>query len=80
MIPHDLASDACDQRRLAAAPLLVARAKPVPAFRLYFTALYVRSAKDFSAGSFERVSNLEENGRRVQIAWWLTMSVESSPV
>ena len=34
MVPHDLARDARDQRRFAAVPLLVARAKPVPAFRL----------------------------------------------
>jgi hypothetical protein len=34
LLPHDLASDACDQRRLPAVPLLVARAKPIPAFRL----------------------------------------------
>ena len=34
MVPHDLAGDARDQRRFAAAPLLVAGAKPVPAFRL----------------------------------------------
>ena len=34
MVPHDLAGDARDQRGFAAAPLLVARAKPVPALRL----------------------------------------------
>ena len=34
MVPHDLAGDAGDQRGFAAAPLLVARAKPVPALRL----------------------------------------------
>lgn len=34
IVQHDLASDACDQRRLPALPLLVARAKPIPAFRL----------------------------------------------
>jgi hypothetical protein len=33
IVPHDLAGDAGDQRRFTAAPLLVARAKPVPAFR-----------------------------------------------
>src|SRR5258708_27486952 len=30
--------------------------------------------------SFEQVSNLEENRRRVQITWQLTMSVGSLPV
>jgi hypothetical protein len=34
IVPYDLASDACDQRRLPAVPLLVAGAKPIPAFRL----------------------------------------------
>src|SRR5437868_13687003 len=46
----------------------------------HFTALYARTGKNSSAGSFERVSNLEENRRRVLIAWQLTISVESSPV
>ena len=34
IVPHDLPGDAGDQRRFAPVPLLVARAKPVPAFRL----------------------------------------------
>ena len=42
MVPHDLAGDAGDQRRFAAAPLLVARAKPVPAFRLVGSAGLLR--------------------------------------
>ena len=42
MVPHDLAGDTRDQRRLAAAPLLVARAKPVPAFCLIGSAGLLR--------------------------------------
>jgi hypothetical protein len=58
-------------------PIFIGRGAPL---FLYFTALYARSGKNSSAGSFERVSDLEENRRRVLIAWQLTMSVESSPV
>src|ERR1700761_4289620 len=34
IVPNDLAGDAGNQRRFAPALLLIARAKPVPAFRL----------------------------------------------
>jgi len=42
MLAHDLAGDARDQRRFTAAPLLVARAKPVPAFGLIGSARLLR--------------------------------------
>jgi hypothetical protein len=49
-------------------------------FFLYFIALYASSDKNSSAGSFERVSNLNENFRRAQTAWQRTMLVSISPI
>src|SRR5205809_7457966 len=42
IVAHDLASDARDKRRFTSAPLLVGRAKPVPAFRLVCLAALCR--------------------------------------
>ena len=70
MIPHDLAGDAGDQRRFAAAALLVAGAKPVPAFRLVGSARLLgigdHAQVCSSARKFIRVPAAKSSGDWVQ--------------
>ena len=63
IVPHDLASDARDQRRLPAVPLLLARAKPVPAFRLVGSTWLLRI--DHEAMSFFRQEIHPGAGREI---------------
>src|SRR3954470_22515374 len=72
MLPHDLAGDASDQRRLAAIPPLVPRAKPVPAFRMVGSAWLLRIDNE----AFPLLRQKIHPGAGGEIVWRLGAAVK----